>query len=71
MAMGETWVVELNNPSDLDVSILGQEISHQDMDPFLRACDADHYFTGADHDHMTQTLEAGMQPRPHLNFTET
>lgn len=62
MAMGETWADdhELNNRSDLDVSILDQGISHQDLEPFLQASDADHYFTGADHDdHMTQTLEAG------------
>lgn len=56
MAMGETWVDELNNPSDRDVSILDQD---QDLEPFLLVSDDDHYFTGADHDHMPQTLEAG------------
>lgn len=56
MAMGEPWADELNNPSDLEVSILNQD---QDLEPYLRPSDADHYFTGADHDDMTQTLEAG------------
>jgi hypothetical protein len=59
MAMGETWAVELNNPSDLDVSMLDEEIS-QGLDPFLRASDAHHYLTGADHDHMTQTCKCSL-----------
>lgn len=59
MAIEETWADELNNPSDVVVSMLDQEISHQNLQPFLQAPDADHYFTGPDHDHMTQTLEAG------------
>ena len=59
MAMEENWAYGLNNPSDLDVSMLHQELSHQDLEPFLQASAADQCFTGADHDHMTPTLEAG------------
>lgn len=59
MAMGENWAYELNYLIDLDDSIFDQEISPQDLEPFLQASAADQCFTGADHDHMTPTVEAG------------